>query len=81
MTAEMPLPIFGVMSDAPLAVTTRQMALFQEKAQELGIAFPNVFLTLNTMTGAANPFLRVHEEGLVDLRTGARPDLFEPPGA
>jgi adenine deaminase len=38
--------------------------------KDLGFPFGNPLLTLVTLTGAAIPFLRICEEGLVDLKSG-----------
>jgi adenine deaminase len=66
--AEIPLPVFGIVSMAPmpeLAVKSNELAA---AAAALGCKFPNPFLSLITLTGAAIPFFRICEEGLVDFR-------------
>jgi adenine deaminase len=68
--AELPLPVFGVISEWPLdrlAQTARQI---NQCAASLGVPFPDALLSLVTLTGAAIPHLRICEEGLVNLRTG-----------
>ncbi|MBS0013603.1 MAG: hypothetical protein KFF46_06480, partial [Desulfobacterales bacterium] len=45
-------------------------------AKSLGISFPDPVLSLLTLTGAAIPFIRICEQGLVDLKTGQGLDLF-----
>jgi adenine deaminase len=42
----------------------------------LGVSFPDPLLTLITLTGAAIPYLRICEEGLVNLKTGETLDFF-----
>ena len=42
----------------------------------LGIPFPDPILTLITLTGAAIPYLRICEEGLVNLKHGGTLPLF-----
>jgi adenine deaminase len=44
----------------------------------LGVAFPDPLLSLNTLTGAAIPYLRICEEGLVNLKDGKTLGLFAP---
>jgi adenine deaminase len=43
---------------------------------ELGVAFPDPLLTLITLTGAAIPYLRICEEGLVNLKDGKTSELI-----
>jgi adenine deaminase len=40
------------------------------------VPFPDPFLTLITLTGAAIPYLRICEEGLVNLKDGKTLPLF-----
>ena len=42
----------------------------------LGCNFPDPMLTLVTLTGAAIPYLRICEEGLVNLKDGKTVGLF-----
>jgi adenine deaminase len=74
--AELALPIFGLMSLLPiqaLADATRELTV---AAVNLGISFPDPMLSLITLTGAAIPFIRICEEGLVNLKDGRRVDLI-----
>jgi len=68
--AEFPLPIFGLISPLPMDVLAAQMEAITLAAQGLGIPFSNPFLTLITLSGAAIPYLRICEEGLVNLKDG-----------
>ncbi|MBW1955795.1 MAG: adenine deaminase [Deltaproteobacteria bacterium] len=74
--AELALPIFGLMSDLPLKTLNRKLAAIHRAAAALGIPFPDPLLTLVTLTGAAIPFLRICEEGLVHLKDGQKRDLI-----
>ena len=74
--AEVPLPIFGIIADMPLAMLSRRMEELKGVVKDLGFPFDNPLLTLVTLTGAAIPFLRICEEGLVNLRDGRTVDLF-----
>jgi adenine deaminase len=74
--AEVPLPIFGIIADMPLAMLSRRMEELKGVIKDLGFPFDNPLLTLVTLTGAAIPFLRICEEGLVTLRDGRTVDLF-----
>ena len=76
--AELPLPIGGILSDLRLEEIVRRLNNIQEKAQELGFPFPDAALTLATLTTAAIPFLRLSEDGLVDVKTGRVVDMMLP---
>lgn len=74
--AELPMPIMGIMSDLSveeIAVRTEQV---NQAAKELGIIFEDPILSLITMTSAAIPYLRICEEGLVDLKDGKTWGVF-----
>jgi len=68
--AEIPLPVFGIMADMPVAMLAKRMEEIKRVMKGLGFPFDNPLLTLVTLTGAAIPFLRICEEGLVNLRDG-----------
>ena len=74
--AELPLPIFGIMSNLPLEEIDRKIKSITAGARDLGVPFPDPVLTLITLTGAAIPFLRICEEGLVNLKDGKTVALF-----
>ena len=74
--AELPLPIFGIMSDLPIETITRQLQQIKSAVSELGVPFPDPLLTLITLTGAAIPYLRICEEGLVNLKDGKTVELI-----
>lgn len=74
--AEVAHPVFGLLSDALTEVLARDLADFTQTAHLLGIPFPNPLLTLITLTGAAIPYLRICEEGLVNLKDGITRGLF-----
>ena len=70
VAAELPLPIFGIMSALPLKRLAAQMHMVNRAAAELGVPFPNPMLSLIALSGAAIPFFRICEQGLVDLKDG-----------
>lgn len=67
---EIPLPVFGVMTDMPIEMLATRMEEMKTIAKNLGFPFDDPLLTLVTLTGAAIPFLRICEEGLVNLKDG-----------
>lgn len=74
---ELPLPVFGIMCEQPLPEIDRKVKALRAEAFRLGIPFRDPLLSLITLTGAAIPFLRICEEGLVSLKDGKTLDLFE----
>ena len=68
--AEIPLPVFGIISDMPMEMLSKKMEKIKRVIKNLGFPFDDPLLTLITLTGAAIPFLRICEEGLVNLKDG-----------
>ena len=77
--AELPLPIFGLMSDRPMAELAGQMDAVKAQIVRLGFPFDDPLLTLITLTGQAIPFFRICEEGLVNFKNGETVGLFAEP--
>ena len=74
--SELPLPVFGIVSDLPLETIDRQFKEVAKAAKGLGVPFPEPMLSLITLTGSAIPYLRICEEGLVNLKNGTTLPLF-----
>lgn len=70
VVAELALPIFGILSDMPMRELAERLRAVRQAARGLGVSFPDPFLSLATLTGAAIPYLRICEEGLVNLKDG-----------
>jgi adenine deaminase len=50
-----------------------RLTRINQAIKRLGVLFPDPLLTLGTLTGAAIPYLRICEEGLVQIKTGRWP--------
>ena len=74
--AQLALPIFGLMSEESLEGIADKLDAVRNAVNRLGCAFPDPILSLNTLTGAAIPYLRICEEGLVNLKDGKTVSLF-----
>lgn len=74
--AELPLPMGGLMSHLSMEETARRLEHIQRQAKALGFRFSDVSLTLSTLTTPAIPFLRISEDGLVDVRSGQVVELI-----
>jgi adenine deaminase len=76
IVSEIAMPIFGIASDLPVAALAAQLQDFNHAVGGLGVTFPDPLLSLITLTGAAIPYLRICEEGLVNLKDGRTLGLF-----
>ncbi|TET53834.1 MAG: adenine deaminase [Desulfobacteraceae bacterium] len=76
--AEIPMPIFGIMCDMPVPMIAQRVEEIGRTMQDLGFPFDDPLLTINTLTTAAIPFLRICEEGLVNLKDGKTLGLLVP---
>jgi adenine deaminase len=74
--AELPLPVFGIMSELPIETIAERLQEIKKEIAHLGVPFPDPILTLITLTGAAIPYLRICEEGLVNLKNGKALDVI-----
>jgi adenine deaminase len=74
--AELLLPVFGLISDLPLETINQRFNRVAEAARNLGVPFARPMLSLITLTGAAIPYLRICEEGYVNLKDGQPVPLF-----
>ena len=68
--AETALPIFGLIADVPMSVLVERIEEIKRAVRGFGVPFRDPLLTLMTLTCAAIPFLRICDEGLVDLKEG-----------
>jgi adenine deaminase len=65
--AECPLPVAGLLSDAPLATVIEQSRSCNDAAQRLGWAGATPFLTLAFLALSVIPHLKITDRGLVDV--------------
>jgi adenine deaminase len=70
VAAELAMPVFGLISELPLKELVDRLETIQLAAADLGVSFPDPLLSLIALTGAAIPFLRICEEGLVNFKDG-----------
>jgi len=68
--AELSMPVFGILSELPLKQITERTKNIKNKLSDLGVPFSDPLLSLIALTGAAIPFLRICEEGMVNLKNG-----------
>jgi adenine deaminase len=65
--AELPLPVAGLLSDAPLAEVVERSRACNEAAARLGCTIATPFLTLSFLALSVIPSLKLTDQGLVDV--------------
>jgi adenine deaminase len=65
--AELPLPVAGLLSDAPLAEVVKASHALVRAAQELGSTIESPFQTLAFLALSVIPSLKITDRGLVDV--------------
>ena len=65
--AELPLPIAGLMSDAPMPAIREQMDYLISAARELGSRLHDPFMALGFLALPVIPDLKLTDKGLVDV--------------
>jgi adenine deaminase len=69
--AEFPAPVAGLYSTEPIGTVVSQVAAVNRSMEDLGCVMPNPILSLEVLTTAAIPFLRVWAGGYRRLKDGA----------
>ena len=65
--ASLPLPIAGLMTDAPVSQVNHKLEILQHAANSLGCKLPDPFMTLSFLSLAVIPELKLTDKGLVDV--------------
>jgi adenine deaminase len=65
--AELPLPIAGLLSDAPLAEVVEASRQCVAAAENLGCTFASPFQTMSFLALSVIPKLKITDRGLVDV--------------
>jgi adenine deaminase len=79
--AEWEAPVGGLYSTAPATAVVERVGAVNRALAGLGCPWPNPVLTIEVLTTAAIPFLRIWPGGYLRLRDGARPGLeWDAPG-
>ncbi len=74
--AELALPLFGLMSELSIDEIAEKIEKINTIVQDMGCGSHDPLLTLVTLTGAAIPYIRICEQGLVNLKDGEKVSLF-----
>jgi len=65
--AELPLPVAGLLSDAPAATVVEQTRALDEAARALGCTLEAPFHTIGFLALSVIPSLKITDRGLVDV--------------
>jgi len=65
--ASLPLPIAGLMTNAPVTQVNDQLEALLQAARSLGCKLPNPFMTLSFISLPVIPELKITDKGLVDV--------------
>jgi adenine deaminase len=76
VVAESPLPICGIISPEPLPQMVREIREVEAACHRLGASIARPFLSLQTFSFTGLPFLRLTDQGLVDIRKMSKVSLF-----
>lgn len=76
VVAEAPLPICGIISPEPLPQIVREIKEVEAACHRLGASIARPFLSLQTFSFTGLPFLRLTDQGLVDIRKMSKVSLF-----
>jgi len=74
--AEIPLPVWGLISTEPMETIARELYGIQGAAAELGCTLPDIRITLAVLSTPAIAHLRICEDGLFNLRDNRFVDLI-----
>lgn len=77
VTASLPLPIAGLMSDQPLEKVCEGLRTLNHEAKKLGVKRENPFAVLSFLALPVIPELKLTDKGLVDVNAFQIVDLFE----
>jgi len=67
VTAELPLPVAGLLSDRPLPEVLAASRAINAAAEALGVSFPHPFQVLAFLALSVIPSLKITDRGLVDV--------------
>ena len=71
VAARLPLPLFGLLSDAPLADVQRDQGAVEDALRRFGVRRQRPFLTLSIMALSVSPYYKFTDRGVVDTERRA----------
>jgi adenine deaminase len=77
LTAFVPLPVGGIISEAPLETTAQSVREFRAAMSGLGYEHRNGIMSLCTLSLLVSPELKISDKGLLDVRSQRPVSLYE----
>jgi len=74
--AELPMPISGQTAELSMEEIAGKFQQIQSSVESLGCGLDYAHLMLNTLTTTIVPSIRISTDGLLDIKSGKRVDLF-----
>lgn len=74
--ASLPLPVGGILSEAPMQELSVKTAAIQQALRTLGMKHANPLMSLSTLTLPVSPALKITDKGLVDVMGSRVVGLF-----
>ena len=66
-TADLPLPVAGLMSDRPLEEVTAELRRLESLLQDMGVSLTAPFMALSFLALSVIPKLKITDRGLIDV--------------
>lgn len=77
LTGCCPLPIGGIITDAPIEVTGQQIKEVRQAMKDLGYVNTNEVMSFSTLSLPVSPALKITDQGMFDVRTQEKIPLIE----
>lgn len=77
VVANVPLPIGGIVSNAPISKLGQQLAEVRQAMQSLGYQHFNEIMSLSTLSLLVSPDLKISDRGMFDVKSQKLVPLFE----
>ncbi len=82
ISAELPLPIFGILSDRPSMEVADKLERIENRLREMGIRRARPFLILSLLSLSVSPYFKITDRGIVDTeRRVILEPFFLPPSS
>jgi adenine deaminase len=77
LAAFVPLPVGGIVSEAPVEITAESLRVFREVMEGLGYRHQNGIMSLCTLSLLVSPELKISDKGLFDVSSRCPVGLYE----
>ena len=68
VTSKVPLPIGGILSEAPISVLGKQILSFVEEMKSMGYDHDNIIMSMTTLGLPVSPAIKLTDQGIVDVK-------------